>query len=130
MLVLVPPDAFDGQGDSRIRNISRSKAGKRFAREDEVAGLTFAEIAAKYGEEAAIEAGVVPDPVTRELTKSSQRRWCTTMDGHRGNRISTRSHECSNLPPRASVQRIWISPFFRLSREDIYLGAERRFSRR
>ena len=59
MLVLVPLGALESQGNSRIRIISRSKAGKRFAREDDVAGLTLAEIAAKYGEEAAIEAGVV-----------------------------------------------------------------------
>ena len=106
MLVLVLLDALESQGDSRIRIISRSKAGKRFAREDDVAGPTFVEIAAKYGEETAIEAGVVADPVTRELTKSSQRRWCTMMDGHRGNRISTRSHQRSNVQPRLPAQSI------------------------
>ena len=61
MLVLVSLDALASQGDSRIRIISRSKAGNCFAREGDVAGLTFAEIAAKHGEEAAIEAGVVAD---------------------------------------------------------------------
>ena len=106
MLVLVPLDALESQGDSRIWIISRSKAGKRFAREDDVAGLTFAGIAAKYGEEAAIEVGLVADPAARELTKSRQRPWCTTMDGHRGNRISTRSHERSNVQPRLPVQSI------------------------
>ena len=102
----------------------------RFAKEDDVAGPTFVEITARHEEEAAIEAGVVADPVTRELTRSSQRPWCTTIDGHRGDWISTRSYQRSNVQPRASAQRIWIPPFFRLSREDIYLGAERRFSRR
>ena len=104
MLVLVLLGALESQGDSRTRIISRSKAGKRFAREDDVAGLTFAEIAAKYGEEAAIEAGVIADPAARELTKSSQRAWCTTIDGHRGNWISTRSHERSKVQPRLPAQ--------------------------
>ena len=53
-------DALESQRDSRIRIISRSKAGKRFAREDDVAGLTFAGIAAKYGEDQEVlVAGVV-----------------------------------------------------------------------
>ena len=104
MLVLVLLDALESQGGSRIRIISLREAGKRFAREDDVAGLTFAEIAAKYGEEAAIEVGLVADPAARKLTKSSQRPWCTTMDGHRGNRISTRSHQRPNVPPRLPAQ--------------------------
>ena len=41
----------------------------KFAREDDVAGMMFAEIASKCGEEAAIEAGMAADPDTRELTK-------------------------------------------------------------
>ena len=59
MLVLALLGALESQGDSRIRIISRSKASKRSAREDDVAGLTFAEIVAKYGEEGAIEVGFV-----------------------------------------------------------------------
>ena len=106
MLVLVPLDVIASQGDSHIWIISLRKAGKCFAREDNVAGLAFAEIAVEYGEEAAIEAGVVADLSTRELTKSSQRRWCTTMDGHRGNRISTQSHERSNMQPQLPAQSI------------------------
>ena len=41
----------------------------KFAKEDDIAGMTFAEIAAKHGEEAAVEAGMAADPDTRELTK-------------------------------------------------------------
>ena len=41
----------------------------KFAKEDDIMGMTFAEIAAKHGEEAAVEAGMAADPDTRELTK-------------------------------------------------------------
>lgn len=40
-----------------------------FAKEDDISGMTFAEIAAKYGEDAAVAAGMATDPDTRELTK-------------------------------------------------------------
>ena len=43
-----------------------SKSAKE---EDDFAGMTFAEIAAKHGEEVAIEAGIAADPDARELTK-------------------------------------------------------------
>ena len=36
----------------------------RFAKEDDVTGLTFAQIAAKPAEEAVVETGVVADPAT------------------------------------------------------------------
>ncbi len=39
------------------------------ADKDDIATMTFDEIAAKYGEEAAINAGIAADPDTWELTK-------------------------------------------------------------
>ena len=41
----------------------------RFAREDDIAGMTFAETAAKYGVEAAVEGGLAADSDTRYLAK-------------------------------------------------------------
>lgn len=46
----------------------------RFAREDDIAGPTFAEITAKYGEEAVIDGGMVADPDTRYLAKEDSAR--------------------------------------------------------
>ena len=41
----------------------------RFAKENGIVGLAFIEIAAKYGEEAAIEGGTVADPDTWYLAR-------------------------------------------------------------
>ena len=54
-----------------------SKSAKE---EDDVAGMTFAEIAARHGEEAAIEAGIAADPDARELTKEDLARMRPTAE--------------------------------------------------
>ena len=43
------------------------------ATEPDLTGMTFHEIAAKYGEEAAIQAGIAADPDTWELDMSKAR---------------------------------------------------------